>query len=136
FGAGFISGIIILVYSEFMDKKTEKGLSDFYKYKNLKSWMEKYPLKEERMFNEFLPYSIVFGIHKKWANKFENSVQDENKQISWYSGYSGSFASSFSSFSISATSFGTNSGSGGGFGGSSGGGGGGGGSGGGGGGAG
>ncbi len=128
-GSGIISGIIILIYSKFMDKKTEIGLLNVQKYKELKDWMRKYPLKEERMFNEFLPYSIVFGIHKQWLKKFESSIADKtNKELSWYNGYSGSFSSSFYSFhlsSLSATSFGSHSGSGGGFGGSSGGGGGG-----------
>lgn len=84
-------------YIEQIPVATAKGEIGKQKYSELKEWIKKYPLMEERIFNEFLPYTIAFGIQDYWIKKFEGL----HRQIKadWYAGSSGFFdATSFRLF--------------------------------------
>lgn len=133
----FSAGTAIIINSSFakaMPKRTVLGVLNRQKYEELKQWMEKHPLKEERMFNEFLPYSIIFGIHKKWLNKYKKAFGEKEVKMS-YGNFSSIdsvivFSHAFATASLgtrsASTGFGSGfSGFGGGFGGGGGGGGGG-----------
>lgn len=74
-----VSAIINIILSEFMPKRTTLGVLNKEKYEELKKWLKKHPLKEERLFNEFLGYSIVFGINNKWFKKFKSAVMKEKE---------------------------------------------------------
>ena len=43
------------------------------KYQDLQSMLRSMPLENGRLFNEYLPYAIAFGLDKYWNEKFELS---------------------------------------------------------------
>lgn len=116
---GFFLIFASLAVAHYMPRKSVKGVYLSKKYINLKSWMEKYPLKEQRIFDEFLPYAIAFGIGDVWVKKMQ-ALQQEVR-TTWYSGSltTSSFNSMYSSMSSSMASSPSSSGGsgGGGFGG-------------------
>jgi uncharacterized membrane protein len=86
------------------------------KYDDLENWMQTYPLKRQRLFDEFLPYAIAFGIGDVWVEKMEALGVIKRD---WYSGNltSSSYLSFRSSMRNSLASSPSSSGGGGGFGG-------------------
>ncbi|NQV13213.1 MAG: DUF2207 domain-containing protein [Parcubacteria group bacterium] len=113
----FVSGVIMIVFSIFMPKRTKKGVETLRRIEGFKDFLrvtEKERLKFHNppkmipeMFEKFLPYAMVLGVEGKWAKNFENIYK---QQPDWYEGYGGrSFspmylASSMSSFSSRSTS--------------------------------
>ncbi len=111
-----ISGIIIIVFSFIMPARTKKGAETLEHLKGLKLYIEvaeserikfhNSPKKTPKLFEELLPYAMIFGLEKEWAKEFE----DIYKEPRWYSGqYDHGFsayymASSLGSFNQSATS--------------------------------
>lgn len=91
--AGFFSfcmGFVLIlaggIAAAAMPAKTVYGKKLSNKYVELKDWMIKYPLKEERLFDEFLPYAIAFGNLDKWMSKMEALSRGREIRRSWYSG--------------------------------------------------
>ena len=87
-GASFLlAGLITFAFSFFMPKKTLHGLEVARKILGFKLFMhtaERYRSKwqeEKGMFEEFLPYAIVFGDTTKWAKTFSGM---EFNNPSWY----------------------------------------------------
>ena len=120
-----VSCMIGLVFSYQMPVLTQQGLESKWKTLGFITYLhtaERFKIGTETLetFSEFLPYAIIFGVEKQWAQRFSNfSYQDQG----WFiptaisSGASGSFSdfsSSFSSFadSISSTFSSTPGGSG------------------------
>ena len=66
-----------------MPRKTELGVAQKQKYIELKDWMRRYPLKEGRLFDEYLPYATALGIQKVWVRKLKDI---ERYESNWYSG--------------------------------------------------
>jgi len=112
-----------LVFGRSMPKKTLLGVEQKNVALSLKKFLQsqerqlEFQAKNQLMFEKLLPYAIVFGVEKIWADRFK----DINlKQPSWYSGYDNrqfnsllfisSLNSSFSSIRSTMTS--TNSSSG------------------------
>jgi uncharacterized membrane protein len=144
FGLGvglIISGGIIALVASFMPRRTAQGAEMLRRIKGYQlfiSGAEKYKqqfFEKKNMFNEILPYAIVFGLTEKFAKAMKD-MGIEPTQPSWYIG-SGPFntmlfASQMNAFSssmsqvIASTPSGSGSGgggfSGGGFGGGGGGG--------------
>jgi uncharacterized membrane protein len=116
--------IIASVGATAMPRKTKMGAAHSNRYNELKNWMKKYPLKEGRLFDEYLPYATAFGIQRVCINKLKDL---EGYKSDWYSGpyTAGSFAALHSSMAKSFASPHSSGGGGGGFGGGGGGGGGG-----------
>ncbi|BCX14299.1 MAG: hypothetical protein KatS3mg085_831 [Candidatus Dojkabacteria bacterium] len=118
-------GFGLLLISRYMPSKTSKGSEVFAKILGFKMYLEtaeRYSLQNLKPedFERYLSYAIVFGIEKKWAQKFKDIY---NQTPSWYEG-SGSisdpiiFASMLNSFTnqtVSATSPQTSSSRGGGW---------------------
>jgi uncharacterized membrane protein len=83
------SGILFLIFSLFMPKRTEKGAEVYWQLLGFKEYIntaEKYRAQfyeKEDIFEKYLPYAIVFGLTKKWAIAFEGIYQ---KPPSWYEG--------------------------------------------------
>jgi uncharacterized membrane protein len=134
-----ISGILFLIFSPFMPKRSKKGTEAFWYILGFRDYIEtaeKYRAKfyeKENIFEKYLPYAICFDLVDKWAKAFEGIYKNPPK---WYEGYyvrtfstrsfSNSLNSAISSFGgILATRAGGTSGFGGGFAGGGGGGGGG-----------
>ena len=85
-----ISGIILLIFGHLMPQKTAKGTAA----KEHALGFRMYLHKAERFrigkmtpetFERFLPYAMVLGVEKEWAERFSD-IYTEPPQ--WYSGYS------------------------------------------------
>src|SRR3990167_5262888 len=114
FCAGMLlTGVLLLAVSQFMAKKTAFGREMFSRvqgYELFVSTAEKYRQKffeNKNMFNEILPYAIVFGLTEKFAKAFKD-MELEPAQPSWYSSTrtfnAVVFGSTMSSFSDSLSS--------------------------------
>lgn len=84
-----ISGIMIMIFANFMPKRTLEGVEANRKIKGFKLYMEtaeKYKQKfyeDKNIFHKYLPYAMMFGIVDKWANAFKNI---DLEKPDWYEG--------------------------------------------------
>lgn len=93
----FLSGILFLIFAPFMPKRTSKGIEAYWQILGFKEYIntaEKYRLQfqeRENIFEEFLPYAIIFGLVEKWLRAFEGIYKIHPQ---WYEGsYHGAFSS-------------------------------------------
>lgn len=114
----FISGLIILIFSFIMPKRTSEGAELNWQIKGFKLFMETVDkdrakfYEKENMFEKFLPYAIVFGITGLWIKKMKEIYGEEyfnNYAPVWYAGNlsafdANSFASTINSLSSSIAS--------------------------------
>lgn len=112
---------VFLAFSSFlfgrhMPKKTLLGVESAGVTKSLRNFLTsqerqlEFQAKNQLFFEKLLPYAIVFGVEKIWADRFKEL---EMKPPDWYQGYSGthfnslifasSLNSSFASFNSAAT---------------------------------
>ncbi len=92
-----ISAVAMAISSRFVDIRTELGNQRYYELLGLKMYIntaEKHriefhndPKKFSGVFEKLLPYAIIFGLEKKWAEEFS----DIYKQPNWYTGDFDSF---------------------------------------------
>lgn len=92
FGLG-ISSILALIFSFKVDFRGEKGNDIYHELEGLKLYIntaEKHridfhnnPEKFRGVFEKLLPYAIIFGLEKKWANEFKDIYTEPP---SWYEG--------------------------------------------------
>lgn len=109
----FISGVILLIFSKFMPRRTAYGRDLYRKTKGYRLFIDKAEthrqkfFEKKNLFNEVLPYAIVFGLTEKFA-KAMGEIGIKPTQTGWYSGthaFSAShFGSSMDSFSNSLSS--------------------------------
>ncbi len=84
-----IGGILLLVASRWMPKRTAKGyavLRHTLGFKRFIDESEKHRAQfaeRANIFSEYLPYAVVFGATDKWAKAFEG-LADEVDTSSWY----------------------------------------------------
>lgn len=105
------SGLLFLIFSFAMSKRTDKGVETNRQIKGFRMYMftaERYRQKffeDKHIFEKFLPYAMVFGITKKWAEAFKGL---DVPRPSWYSGqgnfYPIVFVASLDNFQNSANS--------------------------------
>ena len=94
----FISGILFLIFSPFMPKRTEKGTEAYWQILGFKEYIntaEKYRAEfeeKENIFEKYLPYAVIFGLVDKWAKAFEGIYKSPP---SWYEG---DFGPTFSTY--------------------------------------
>jgi len=103
----FLSGLIMLIFSFIMPKRTPAGAELNWQIKGFKLFMEtvdKYRAEfyeKENIFEKFLPYAIVFGITGIWIKKMKEIYGADfyaSHVPLWYAGSLASFdADSFSS---------------------------------------
>src|SRR4030067_1223051 len=108
-----ISGAALIIFSQVMPRKTANGREMYRRARGLElfiSTAEKYRqrfFERKNLFNEVLPYAIVFGLTEKFAKAFKD-MGIEPSQPTWYSGTApfnaAVFGSSISSFSNSLSS--------------------------------
>ncbi|MCD6410532.1 DUF2207 domain-containing protein [bacterium] len=85
----WVSGALFLIFARFMPKKTKKGADAYWKILGFRDFIktaEKYRAQfyeRENIFEEYLPYAILFGLTDKWAKAFEGIYQNPP---SWYEG--------------------------------------------------
>lgn len=88
----FISGILFMLFAGTMPKRTRKGADDLWHILGLKEFInvaEKYRIQwqeKENIFEELLPYAMVFGIADKWAETFKDIYKQPPE---WYESTSG-----------------------------------------------
>ena len=96
------AAIVFFIFAFFMPKRTPEGAELLWKIKGFKLYMEtaeKYRqqfYEKENIFEKFLPYAMVFGIAKLWAEKIKEIYGQEyfdSYHPVWYVG-----AGDFSSF--------------------------------------
>lgn len=86
-----ISGIIILIFSPFMPRRTALGRQLYMRSKGYEMFLasaEKYRqqfFERKNMFNEILPYTIVYGVTEKFAKAFAD-LGLKAPTPTWYSG--------------------------------------------------
>lgn len=116
FGLGvplLFTAIVIGVFAKLAPKRTEKGVLATEHARGFKLYLdtaERYVVKKmtPETFERFLPYAMVFGIEKKWAEKFKDIYTD--REPDWYHSASGThfnsilLANSLSSWSTAASS--------------------------------
>lgn len=74
----FMSFLILLIFAFLMPKRTDSGVETYRKIKGFKMFMdkaEKYRqrfFERENIFEQLLPYAIIFGLTKKWIKAFQN----------------------------------------------------------------
>ncbi len=105
-----ISGVILAGVSRFMPRRTAYGRETYRKilgYKMFINSAEKYRqqfFEKQNLFNEVLPYAIVFGLTEKFAKAMKD-IGLETKKPVWYTGAhtfnTHAFASNMNSFSSS-----------------------------------
>lgn len=131
-----ISGIIVIIFGHFMPRRSPYGFELLHRTKGYKEFIEKsqkYPqrfFEDKNLFNEILPYAIMFGVVEKFAKAAKDMGLTPNTNT-WYTGVHtfnamtlanniNTFSQSFSSTAASRPSSSGSSGggfSGGGFGG-------------------
>ena len=108
-----ISGAALILFSQAMPRKTAQGREMYRRTKGLElfiSTAEKHRqrfFEKKNLFNEVLPYAIVFSQTEKFAKAFKD-MGIEPSQPSWYTGTApfnaAVFGSSIASFSNSLSS--------------------------------
>jgi len=97
-----ISSLIMVSFSFFMPKRTQKGAELLWKIMGLKMYMEtaeKYRqqfYEKQNIFEKLLPYAMVFGMTGLWIKKMKEIYGEEylkNYHPVWYVGTSISFFS-------------------------------------------
>lgn len=96
-----ISGVLIIIFGLVMPVKTKKGVDAKENILGLKLYLEvaekdriKFhdaPEKNPDHFEKLLPYAMVLGVEKEWAEKFKDIY---SQPPSWYSDPSGSMFNS------------------------------------------
>jgi len=98
FSIGF-SGLIILIFSRYMPRKTKKGslkneeLLGFREFidRAEKDRIQKLAKEDPTLFDRILPYALVFGLEDKWAGAFKDMYHEPPN---WY--HSSSYGNAFS----------------------------------------
>ncbi|MDD3284744.1 MAG: DUF2207 domain-containing protein [Patescibacteria group bacterium] len=110
--ASIPTGIIFILFSIIMPKKTQKGTEILWKIKGLKLYMETAEkdrqrfYEKENIFEKLLPYAIVFGMTGLWVSKMKEIYGKEkfNSILPvWYIGNNFNF-SNLDSFTKSLNS--------------------------------
>ncbi|MBI4090055.1 MAG: DUF2207 domain-containing protein [Candidatus Kerfeldbacteria bacterium] len=92
-----ITGVLMLIFSRVMPKRTPKGVKALRHTRGFKEYLEKaekYRLQwqeREHIFEQFLPYAMAFGVADQWSKAFADIAMQPPR---WYYGtYDGGFNS-------------------------------------------
>jgi hypothetical protein len=118
FGAGLVAlpvvwgGLVLAALAHLMPRRTAQGRQMYKRCLGFRLYMTKAEKERQEfaekanLFEEYLPYAIVYGCVDKWAKAFEG-LGVEERQSSWYVGQHGfvpmHFASSVNDFSDSVS---------------------------------
>lgn len=88
-----LSGVVGFISLAWFDIRSEDGNKEYYELLGLKMYIntaEKHriefhndPKKYNEIFEKLLPYAMIFGLEKKWADEFKDIY---NEPPSWYEG--------------------------------------------------
>lgn len=97
-----ISSIIITIFGFSVDKRSATGNEMYYELEGLKMYIntaEKHriefhnnPKKYLGVFEQLLPYAMIFGLEKKWAKEFEDLYVEPP---TWYEGHNNSLFNAY-----------------------------------------
>lgn len=89
-----ITGILFIVFSFFMSRRSYKGVLAYEHILGLKEFLSvtererlkfhQAPEKKPELFERYLPYAMVLGVEQAWAKQFEGVYQ---QKPSWYESY-------------------------------------------------
>ncbi len=109
-----ISGLLFILFAKFMPRRTAYGRDLYRRIKGYRMFIDKSEtyrqkfFEKKNLFNEVLPYAIVFGLTGKFAQAMD-SIGVKSTAVGWYSGthpfnmvYFGSNMNDFSSSMSSA----------------------------------
>ncbi len=92
-GAVVLSGVIILLFSQSMSRRSSAGVAAREKIEGLKLYLtvaekerikfHNAPEKKPELFEKLLPYAMVLGVEKQWAGQFADLYR---QPPSWYDG--------------------------------------------------
>lgn len=83
------SGIVVLLFSPFMPRKTRKGMEVLRRVLGLEEYIRRAEVERiefaaaERQFEELLPYAMAFGLTEAWTRAFKGLLA---KPPDWYQG--------------------------------------------------
>lgn len=86
-----ISGLIIIIFSRLMPQRSSKGFELYQRVKGYKTFIdqaEKYRqrfFEDKNLFNEVLPYAIMFGLTDKFAKAMKD-IGLKPSASNWYTG--------------------------------------------------
>lgn len=90
FGAGILSGLIVVLFGRIMPARTQQGtrvLEGALGFEEFLSRVEadrfERVVKTPEMFEKFLPYAMALGVEKNWARAFESIL---TTPPDWYQG--------------------------------------------------
>jgi len=89
------SGLIVLLFSRVMPRKTKKGMQVLREVLGLEEYIRRAEVERmefslaERHFEALLPYAMAFGLTDAWAKAFEGLV---DRPPDWYEGRFPTFA--------------------------------------------
>ncbi len=97
---GAICGILFIIFSRYMPRKTRKGSITNNHLRGFREFIERAETdrikrlskEDPKVFDRILPYALVFGLEEKWANAFDELYLEPPD---WY--YSSSYGTSFNS---------------------------------------
>jgi uncharacterized membrane protein YgcG len=108
-----VAGVLLLILAPAMPRRTADGRVMYRRCLGFRNYIETAETARQEfaekanLFQEYLPYAIVFGCVGKWAKAFEG-LADEVTQPGWYYGrhpfMAGAFVSSVNDFSESISS--------------------------------
>lgn len=79
---GVITGIVLMVVSRFMDRRTQKGADVYARCEALKKWLTEFSALNERppmdvkVWGEFMVYALVFGVAEKAMEELRKAVPE------------------------------------------------------------
>jgi len=108
-----VAGALLFLMAPMMPRRTASGREIYRRALGFRNYIERAETERQKfaeqanLFEEYLPYAIVFECLEKWAKAFE-SLGDQATQPSWYRGTSpfvaAHFVSSVNEFSTSISS--------------------------------
>ncbi|MFI5046418.1 MAG: DUF2207 domain-containing protein [Acidimicrobiia bacterium] len=107
-----VAGVALGVGSRWMPRRTAKGYAVLRRAEGFRRFIDESEKERARfaerknLFSEYLPYAVVFGATKKWANAFAGLDDEPPDTSSWYIGTHAfnylTFSGAIDSFSVSS----------------------------------
>jgi uncharacterized membrane protein YgcG len=107
-----IGGIALLIAAKWMPHRTAKGYAALRRADGFRRFIDESEksraqfAERKNLFSEYLPYAVVFGATKKWANAFAGLDDEPPDTTSWYRGQHAftylAFTGAIDSFSVSS----------------------------------
>ncbi|MET0920226.1 MAG: DUF2207 domain-containing protein [Acidimicrobiia bacterium] len=107
-----VGGIALLVAAKWMPHRTAKGYAVLRRADGFRRFIDESEksraqfAEKKNLFSEYLPYAVVFGATKKWANAFAGLDDEPPDTTYWYRGNHAftylAFTGAIDSFSVSS----------------------------------